>query len=154
MTDDAELRKQGFRPYRKTTITYAKQMPTGFAVRLINGDIIYGRAGDYACVSPENNERWVVNREIFLRTYSPNTFDTDTLKSGSIQQRLQRQGFKPFQKHQVTWAKQLAMATVINTLEGDVNAKAGDYLCVGVEGEQWPQSAARFEANYVRLETV
>lgn len=153
MIDVGELSKQGFQPYRKTTITYAKQMPTGFAVRLLNGDIIYGRAGDFACVSPENNERWVVNRDIFNRTYTI-ALNTEILKAGSFQHRLIRQGFKPFQKHQLTWAKKLDFPMVINTVEGDVNAKAGDYLCVGIEGEQWPQNGDRFEANYVRVEGV
>lgn len=153
MTNSAELRKQGFLPYRKTTVTYARQMSTGFAVRLLNGDVIYGKPGDYVCVSPENEERWVVDHDVFGKTYAL-SLNTEQFRRGSIQSRLLLEGFKPFRKHQVTWAKKLRIATVVKTLEGDVHAKAGDYLCVGAAGERWPQAAARFEANYVQVEEV
>ena len=147
MLDFDRLRQHGFQPYRKTTITFAKQMNTPFAVRLISGDEIYGQPGDYACVAPGGEDRWIVNRHIFERTYEAHLLKLDE----PAQKRLVRQGFRPYLKHQVTWAKKLDKPKIIHTLEGDVRAQAGDYLCVGTNGEQWPQKPGRFEANYARV---
>lgn len=147
MVDLARLRQQGFRPYRKTTMTFAKQMQTPFSIRLISGDRIFGQPGDYACVAEDGNDRWMVNRKVFERTY-----ETYTLKlSDSPQRQIVRQGFRPFRKHQITWAMKLHKSQVVHTLEGDVTAHAGDYLCVGPHGEYWPQKAERFESHYERV---
>lgn len=154
MVNTAELLKQGFRPYRKTTLTYAKQMQGNFTVRLENGDVIYGHTGDYACVSPNDGSRWVVEKGIFSRMYTRANVDTSRFRPGTPEYRLLRQGFRPYQKHQVTWAKRITAPMVVHTLEGDVRAEEGDYLCVGADGEQWPQPAKRFEAHYVRVESV
>lgn len=37
---------------------------------------------------------------------------------------------------------------VINTLEGPVNANAGDAIVTGIRGERWPVPAARFAGLY------
>jgi hypothetical protein len=154
MVDAAELRKQGFRPYRKTTITYAKQIANNFAVRLDTEDVIYGKAGDFACISPDDGSRWVVERGIFSRMYASVPVDKSRVRPGAPEYRLLLQGFKPYQKHQVTWAKRISEPMIVHTLEGDVRAEQGDYLCVGQDGEQWPQPAKRFESHYVRVEGV
>ena len=36
---------------------------------------------------------------------------------------------------------------IIQTLEGPATFAVGDYLCIGIHGEEWPQSAITFEAN-------
>ncbi len=46
------------------------------------------------------------------------------------------------------WAKRLKEDQAIKSLEGDVNAKAGDFLCRGAAGEFWPQSAERISEKY------
>jgi hypothetical protein len=151
MINTAELRKQGFRPYRKIGVTYAKKMNTSFTVRIDNGEILYGQPGDYACINPEDSSRWIVNAAIFDQTYRPDPINTIKIRMGTVQHKLLLQGFKPYHKHQVTWAKKLPIPMVVHTLEGDVQAHAGDYLCVGINGEQWPQPATRFEKNYERV---
>lgn len=145
MTDTARLRKQGYRPYRKLTITYAKQMKKSFAVRLINGDKIYGQPGDYACVSQSGDDRWIVNHDVFEKTYAPAPVRAGQQEAGSD---LIKHGFRPYSKHQITWAKKIDRPRIIHTIEGDVIAQAGDYLCVGANGEKWPQKPERFEAHY------
>jgi hypothetical protein len=150
----AELRKQGFRPYRKTTVTYAKQIANNFAVRLDTGDVIYGKAGDFACVSPDDGSRWVVERGIFNNMYTDIPVDKSRVRPGATEYRLLLQGFRPYHKHQVTWAKRISQPMIVHTLEGDVRAEEGDYLCIGQNGEQWPQPAKRFEKHYVRIEGV
>lgn len=151
MLNTAQLRKQGFAPYRKTGITYARKMDKSFTVRIESGDILQGHAGDYVCVNPDDNSRWIVNRDIFDRTYAPDPINTIRIKMGTVQHQLLLQGFKPYRKHQLTWARKLTLPMIVHTLEGDVYANAGDYLCVGIEGEQWPQPAARFEKLYERV---
>lgn len=37
---------------------------------------------------------------------------------------------------------------VVATLEGNVTAQTGDYLCRGVDGELWPQSIDSLTSNY------
>jgi hypothetical protein len=46
------------------------------------------------------------------------------------------------------WAKQLDEDETIKSLEGEVTAKAGDFLCRGAAGEFWPQSAERLREKY------
>ena len=38
--------------------------------------------------------------------------------------------------------------TVIHSLEGDHQGYAGDYLCTGVDGEQWVVKKSIFERTY------
>ncbi len=148
MLDTTELMTKGFRPYRKTTLTFARQMNTSFGVKLENGDKIYGKPGDYACVSPDDEGRWIVDQQVFEATYTLKPVTPTTFRSGTVHQRLHRQGFSPYRKHQITWAKKISKARIVRTIEGPVHAQPGDYLCVGPTGDQWPQPAARFEAHY------
>ena len=52
------------------------------------------------------------------------------------------------------WAKRLEADTEVQSKEGPLEAKAGDYLCRGVEGELWPQSEASLGSKYVSTERV
>lgn len=52
------------------------------------------------------------------------------------------------------WARRLEEALVVETLEGPVQAAAGDMLCRGPGGEMWPQSAASLAAKYVPSEAT
>ena len=45
-------------------------------------------------------------------------------------------------------ARRLDQDETVNTLEGPVEAKAGDFLCRGEAGELWPQSAESLEKRY------
>lgn len=146
MPDSSGLLARGFRPYRKITITYARQMAKRFSVRLPNGDVLRGQPGDYACVSPDDGSKWIVARKVFEQTYAPAKIALD--QRTGIHKRLSDSGFQPYRKHQITWAKKLKKPMRVHTLEGDVTAEAGDYLSIGPKGEPWPQPAARFEAHY------
>jgi PGDYG protein len=59
--------------------------------------------------------------------------------------------FREYRKIGITRARVLTgqdvaeMGGVMQTLEGIVNIRTGDYLAVGVAGEQWRISAATFE---------
>jgi hypothetical protein len=52
------------------------------------------------------------------------------------------------------WAKQLDEDQSIETLEGPMTAKAGDFLCRGAAGEFWPQSAKRLNEKYDQTDEV
>jgi hypothetical protein len=52
------------------------------------------------------------------------------------------------------WARLLDHDQTVETLEGKVTAKAGDYLCRGEAGELWPQSAKTLGARYAPTDTV
>lgn len=131
-----ELKQNGFRPYHKTAITYARPVAQAFRVTTETGETLEGVPGDYLCLDPATGGQWIVNQGIFEATYQPAS------EAPPIS------GFTAYRKHQVTWAKRITERSVIATREGNVVARPGDYLCIGVEGETWPQPAARFEANY------
>lgn len=152
--DEAGLRAQGFQPYRKTLVTYARQMPVRFSVETASGERLAGQLGDYICYSPDDRSYWVVERDIFRHTYTPLSLAEAQRQAAPISREMLNQGYRPFVKHQITWARRLEKAQLVHTIEGDVRAEAGDYLCLGPAGEQWPQTAARFEAAYRRVEGV
>ena len=152
--DEAGLRAQGFKPYRKTVLTYARQIPVRFSILMNTGERLTGRPGDYICYSPGDTSRWVVEHDIFQQTYSALSLADAERQAVPLPHGLIRQGYQPYIKHQITWARRLDKAQLVHTIEGDVRAEAGDYLCVGPAGEMWPQTAARFEAMYRRVENV
>ncbi len=152
MIETAELRKQGFLPYRKMGITYARKMKTSFTIRIDSGDTLYGSPGDYVCINPEDDSRWIVKGDIFTRSYEPDRINTIRIKMGTVQHRLLLQGFEPHRKHELTWARKISMPITVHTIEGDVQAHVGDYLCIGIDGEQWPQPASRFERLYEQVQ--
>lgn len=58
-----------------------------------------------------------------------------------------------YKKKSPVWAKQIDKPFSVDTLEGDdIAGKAGDYLCVGVEGERWPIDKDIFEKTYTKVE--
>jgi hypothetical protein len=58
------------------------------------------------------------------------------------------EGFRPFRKDTVVWAKQMAEPFEVLTAEGPVHGEAGDYWCVGLRNQQWLSHAAVFERVY------
>jgi hypothetical protein len=146
MPDTDKLLARGFRPYRKITVTFARQMNRRFRVQLASGDVLHGQPGDYGCISPDDGSKWIVARKVFEETYAPARIKPADQTDRHA--RLLRSGFRPYRKHQITWAKKLNRPMRIPTLEGDVMAQPGDYLCIGPKGEPWPQPSDRFEAHY------
>jgi hypothetical protein len=57
----------GFAMYRNTDVRQAMQVSEGFTVRMKNGDIATGKAGDYLVRSRDS--AWVVDRDIFENSY-------------------------------------------------------------------------------------
>jgi hypothetical protein len=67
----------------------------------------------------------------------------------SLAEKLKKIGFKQYVKTQPVWAKQMDKPFKCNTLEGDdIRGKAGDYLCIGIDSEQWPIDAQIFAKTY------
>jgi hypothetical protein len=63
--------------------------------------------------------------------------------------RLKEMGFRKFQKVEPVWAVQMPEAFTVDTLEGDdISGKAGDWLCVGIDGERWPIDQQIFARTY------
>jgi hypothetical protein len=150
VVDTAELRRQGFLPYRKQGFTYAKRMHIPFQVRLKNGDVIFGAPGDFVCTDHDTTERWIVAADIFDETYRRVPKNDAPAKARN--RLLEHYHFHLYRKASITWAKMIDQPMIVNTLEGPVSAEAGAYLCVGAKGEQWPQLRARFEENYELVE--
>jgi hypothetical protein len=53
-----------------------------------------------------------------------------------------------FRKTALTYAIPMAEAFVVDTLEGRMEGKPGDYLAIGVAGEMYPVDAAVMAASY------
>lgn len=52
------------------------------------------------------------------------------------------------------WVRRLAQGETISTLEGALQAKAGDFLCRGVGGEVWPQKVQDVERKYLSTDVT
>jgi hypothetical protein len=65
---------------------------------------------------------------------------------------MDRLRWHKYRKTAKTRAKVAKTAGVCETLEGPVPYAPGDYLCIGVKGEQWPQQKARFESVMTRVD--
>jgi hypothetical protein len=61
--------REGFALYRTNDIRLAYQVLEAFAVKRTNGDVLYGKAGDYLVKSGDRS--WVTDRDIFERSYEP-----------------------------------------------------------------------------------
>jgi len=64
------------------------------------------------------------------------------------------QSWRLVRKTRPVWARVLTEDRTVATREGPVQAKAGDVLCRGEAGDEWPQSAAAFAKRYVATEVV
>lgn len=57
--------------------------------------------------------------------------------------------FKQYKKKPIAiMAEQQEKDFTVETLEGTMLGKAGDYLIIGIEGEQYPCAKAIFEKSY------
>ena len=58
-------------------------------------------------------------------------------------------GFKKYRKKPIIiQAKQMPGHFIIDTLEGKMKGKPGDYLVVGIKGERYPVRKDIFEESY------
>ena len=58
------------------------------------------------------------------------------------------EGFRPFRKDTVVWAKQMHEPFEVLTPEGPVQGGVGDYWCIGPRNQQWLSHTAVFEQTY------
>jgi hypothetical protein len=58
------------------------------------------------------------------------------------------EGFRPFRKDAVVWAKQMDEPFEVPTPAGPMHGEAGDYWCIGLRNQQWLSQAAVFEQIY------
>lgn len=68
------------------------------------------------------------------------------------EQEMRKLGFTPHIKTEPTWLKQMNKPFKVKTKEGVMEGKAGDYLCIGVEGEMWPLDKDIFEKTMKPLD--
>ena len=59
---------------------------------------------------------------------------------------------KTYRKTATVDAVQLEMEFAVQTEEGIMIGNAGDYLCIGIEGERWPVKKEIFEKTYEVVE--
>jgi hypothetical protein len=62
--------------------------------------------------------------------------------------------WRHFKKTKSIWARRLEQPQAISSREGELQANAGDYLCRGIEGESWPQSADKLNSKYSETQNV
>jgi hypothetical protein len=67
--------------------------------------------------------------------------------SGQLLPELESQMFYA-RKTKPLWAKQLTQDAQVETLEGTIQAKTGDYLCRGTADEFWPQKPEKLLGKY------
>lgn len=51
-------------------------------------------------------------------------------------------------KSKCLWAKEVTSDQIVSTLEGEMTAQVGDYLCRGESNDTWPQKAKTLFAKY------
>lgn len=56
--------------------------------------------------------------------------------------------FAPFRKISLTYAVQMDEPFRVETLEGDMVGKPGDYLAIGAQGEMYPIDQSVFDESY------
>jgi hypothetical protein len=88
---------------------------------------LHGNPGDY--LVSDGNSQWVVAKDIFHDTYSP-------LDDGT------------FVKTATVDAVQMQTPFTVNSLEGAVSGKPGDYLLQGPKGESWIVKQDAFLSTY------
>lgn len=57
--------------------------------------------------------------------------------------------FKEYRKTAPTWAVKMRTDFEVNTEEGIMSGRAGDWLAMGPKGELWPIKSEIFAATYV-----
>lgn len=62
-----EGRMEGFRPYRKTALAYARREPDDFVVSTLEG-VMAGKAGDYLAIGP-HGEMYPIDADVFADSY-------------------------------------------------------------------------------------
>ena len=79
---------------------------------------------------------------------------TDTLNRALLDEVNEAAIWFRARKSRPIWAKEIGDGQFVESLEGSVVIKQGDFLCRGDAGETWPQSAERLLAKYQPTEQL
>ena len=63
-------------------------------------------------------------------------------------------GWKKARKTKEIFARKLEKDVIVPAIEGPENAKKGDWLCMGIDGELWPQNELTLLKKYDKLAPV
>lgn len=96
-----------------------------------SGETMQANAGDWS-VSDSHDDEWSVDDAIFEQTYEK-TADDRYRRLGTVRARPAVEG------------------ELIRTLEGDVEARSGEWVVEGSAGEQWPVPGDQFRDRYEQL---
>ena len=155
--DDPSLASLDFRPYRSAAARHACQFLPGpdepqiLSVRCPWGETLTAEPGDYVVSESElagsEEDRWVVSRCIFERTYAPISEDDDDTRRKLGSGRGKEGEERLFRKEAMTHLVPMIAAcggdpesrAILCTREGEVTVRAGDFhLARGADGEIWP----------------
>lgn len=121
--------QSGWERYRRTGIVVAERRDTPWTWTTSSGEQLRADAGDWAVCEPEGRRWWSVKDAVFRAQHRH--------LDGS---RWRRDG--------VVSARRARAGEVIDTLEGQTTASAGDWVVRGEHGEQWPVPAEEFARRY------
>ncbi|MEL7498347.1 MAG: PGDYG domain-containing protein [Planctomycetota bacterium] len=77
----------------------------------------------------------------------PQLINPDNKLLSNIQKKLRR-----YKKDKPVWCKQVTEAGIVETLEGPLEVKTGDYLCRGIAGDIWPQDKDKILSKYIETD--
>lgn len=117
--------------YCSNRVVHAKQLNEACTWTTKHGSLLSAQPGDW--LLKEGGQEWTVARNIFEKTYTA-CGEGEYVKSAPIR------------------AVKLDAPAVISTLEGESEAKEGDYLASNPEGDIWPIPAEEFERVYRPVE--
>ncbi|WP_156431426.1 hypothetical protein [Mycobacterium sp. GA-1199] len=117
-----------WRPYRRTGVVTARRRWRPWSWQASTGDAMNAGMGDWE-VRDAADEVWSVRNDVFRSSYRRRRKD-HWEATGIVLARPARKG------------------ETIDTLEGPVPAKEGDWIVQGDAGEQWPVAAAKFQSRY------
>ncbi len=154
-----ELVARGFQYHnRRKEVVMARELPAEEAPLTIvtpwdtliaqAGYMICYEVGDVVWPALEDYHHWPVEPRIFRESYVP--WDEPDWKPSPAAARLMELGCKPFYKVTGVWAKKLAEATPVQSLESKepVVIPPGVWLNIGVEGEPYSVSDHTFSRRY------
>lgn len=114
--------------FRRTGTVVAEQHAEPWSWTAASGQTMHAGAGDWA-VRNANGETWSVRDDIFRSTHT------------------QLDGTR-WRRFAVVEARQARDEEIIDTLEGPLTARTGDWIVRGSAGEQWPVRPEIFRQQY------
>lgn len=118
-----------WRSFRRIGTVLARQRQQAWTWTTESGQTMQARPGDWEVREPDGGRVWSVRDDIFRNRYQQ--VDGQLWRrSGTVRARPARDG------------------EIIDTLEGVVTARAGDWVVEGEAGERWPVPAQEFASRY------